>query len=352
MECKTFRERFSSFLEEELSPNEEKEIRDHLRGCPECQNELEGFKKTLCWLRSMEEVEVPEGFLSEIYKKMEEREKRGLLGKKFEWRGRSLLQPLKIPIQAVAMVAVVFLVLYLTKMVPVEKIYQRSLEEKATTQSEGKSEEGRLKEHKGDEGKVKEGIPESLRLKEVQPEIPLEDRKVNMGEGKRFDLKEKSKEEVSLTPETKIRPYPSAKKKDREMTDPLESKILAKAGDEESQTPLTESVSKEIALKITDRKKALSQLNEMIKKFGGEIVETQKDFLYASIPLATFLEFEAELKGWDSLKKEERALLSKEGVDQLRRPSVLEPKRLDEKKLPEPILTKDYIRIKIHLLQE
>ncbi len=309
MECKAVRERFSSFLEAELNPEEEREVKDHLHGCPKCQRELEGFEKMLRWLHSIEEVEIPEGFLPEIYKKVEEREKKGLFGKKFKWRGGGLFHSIKIPIQAVAMVAVVFLVLYLTKMIPGERYYQRSLEKTPTSQLERRTEDERLI---------------------------------------------KSIDEVPPAPETKKGAYQTAEKKDKAMSDstPLKSGVSARVKGEESKQSLALTVSKEIALKITDQKEALAQLNELIKKFGGELVEIQKDFLYASLPLATFLEFEEELKGWGSVKKEEKVLLSKENKVRLSSPSIPEPKGLDEKDLPETTPQKDRIYIKIHLVQE
>src|SRR5512147_978874 len=112
MNCEKARDRFSSLWEKELAPFEEKVLKEHLSSCLECRREFEQFEKTMGWLRSVGEAEVPEGFLSELYKKRNEKtgaiplEKPG--GKWFHF-------PLsfKLPAQAVAMVAVVFLVLYL-----------------------------------------------------------------------------------------------------------------------------------------------------------------------------------------------------------------------------------------------
>jgi hypothetical protein len=70
------------------------------------------------WLGSVEEVEVPEGFLPELYKKMEERKRRSAEVKKPELGWFHLPISFKLPVQAVAMVAIVFLVLYLTKTMP------------------------------------------------------------------------------------------------------------------------------------------------------------------------------------------------------------------------------------------
>ena len=73
MDCEKVRDRFSSLWEKELTPLEEKIVKEHLSSCPECRREFERFEKTMRWLHSVGEVEVPEGFLPDLHKKMEER---------------------------------------------------------------------------------------------------------------------------------------------------------------------------------------------------------------------------------------------------------------------------------------
>ena len=73
MDCEKVRDRFSSLWEKELAPLEEKKFKEHLSSCPKCQREFEQFEKTMRWLHSVGEVEVPEGFLPELYKKVEEK---------------------------------------------------------------------------------------------------------------------------------------------------------------------------------------------------------------------------------------------------------------------------------------
>jgi hypothetical protein len=121
MDCEQARDRFSSLWEKELSPFEEQIFKEHLSSCPKCQREFEQFGKTMRWLHSAGEVEVPEGFLPELYKKIEEKKKAIPVEKS---RGRWLHFPssFKLPVQAVAMAAVVFLVLYLTKMMPIDGV--------------------------------------------------------------------------------------------------------------------------------------------------------------------------------------------------------------------------------------
>jgi len=120
MECEKVREKFSSLLEKELNPLEEKKLREHLASCQACQKDFEQFEKTVNWLHSVKEEEVPTGFLTEIYQKMEDRKR---MGPRQAWVHR--LVRFKLPAQAVAMVAIVFFVLYLTKMMPLETPHEK-----------------------------------------------------------------------------------------------------------------------------------------------------------------------------------------------------------------------------------
>ena len=141
MECAAVRDRFSSLLEEELLPAEEKEVRDHLSSCPECQSDFRKFEKTIHWLHSVEEVDAPEGFLSEVQEKIEKRKQGEAPAKKTRGGLFSYPPRVKLPIQAVAMVAVLFLVLYVTKMMPVEMSPKKAIQSPQTSPSEEKKAE-------------------------------------------------------------------------------------------------------------------------------------------------------------------------------------------------------------------
>src|SRR4030042_5073842 len=120
MDCESVRDQFSSLLERELSPMEERIVSEHLASCLVCQKELEHFEKVIHWLHSTDQVEVPEGFLSEILEKREDRKRKAPMGETGRWRWFDKALSLKLPIQAMGMVVVLFLVIYITKMMPVE----------------------------------------------------------------------------------------------------------------------------------------------------------------------------------------------------------------------------------------
>ena len=136
MDCSNVRDRFSAFWEKELDPSEEREIRDHFSRCPECREDFVRFERTLRRLHSVDEVEVPEDFLSGVNEKLEARKKESLRGGTPRLKWLHALAPMKLPIQAVAMVAIVFLALYLSKMGQIES---PSLKEPVKAPGKGKS---------------------------------------------------------------------------------------------------------------------------------------------------------------------------------------------------------------------
>src|SRR5512135_103452 len=99
MDCERVRDRFSSLWEKELASPEEKNIREHLSSCAECRREFEQFEKTMQWLHSVEEVEVPDGFLPELHKKVEERKTKATLGGRPTGRWFKLPTSVKLPVQ-------------------------------------------------------------------------------------------------------------------------------------------------------------------------------------------------------------------------------------------------------------
>jgi hypothetical protein len=236
MECEKVRDRFSSLLEGELTPLEEKAVREHFASCSECTKDFKKFEKTVRWLHSVEEAKVPEGFLSETHKKLEERKRMGLKAGKIRPGWFNTLVQLKLPVQAVAMVAIVFLVLYLTKMMPVETPH--------------------LKDSGG-----------------IEAPLSMEQKKASLA----------------------------------------------------AKPP------QEIVLRISNPEKVLSQLHGLVKQFGGEIIKEEGHILLASLPVASFAEFEKEIGGLSSSKKTEQVVTQKKATEGFRPSPGVKRREVEEK---------------------
>lgn len=64
---------FSDFLEGELSTEETAQLREHLKGCPECQAELDDLRQTLSSLSGMRRVPPPPDFLGKVQQRIRRR---------------------------------------------------------------------------------------------------------------------------------------------------------------------------------------------------------------------------------------------------------------------------------------
>jgi len=295
MDCEEARDRFSSLWEKELIPSEENKVREHLSSCPGCQEEWGRFEKTMQWLHSAGEVEIPNGFLPELYKKMGERKSKATPTEKAKGGWVSLPQSLKLPVQAVAMVAIVFLVLYLTKMMPIER--GRLRESKPISSplfAEKKSEQVFAQKEVEKERRAVEFHPNTRRSEDVeQAKTPVPGKK-KLEEAYGPQMKAEapsSKTEVGTNPPIDSRavarlkvPSPEPKEIEKGLT--AKDKLVAA-----SKPP------REIVLRISNQERMISLVHELVREFGGEIVTSEGNMVLASLPTNSFSEFENELAG-------------------------------------------------------
>jgi anti-sigma factor RsiW len=345
MECEKVRDRFSSLLERELNPSEEKAVREHLASCSECQKDFEKFEKTIRLLHSIEEAEVPDGFLSQIYKRREAQKKMGLTAGKVRPGWVNTLVQLKLPVQAIAMVAIVFLVLYLTKMMPVETPHlMKEVEQEKAPQSEVK-EEARV-------------VPKETGREQGATKLPSE-----MSQEKKIDRMAASKVEEEAKSATAYIPKaeapsvetPQLKAAEKGKVPLSEPGKVAKVGVAERRAYFAAKPPQEIILRISDREKALSQLHKLIKQFGGEIVKEEGNILLASLPNASFPEFKKELAGVGSSKKADEMAPQKGTIEGKEAPIAANGREAEvkEKELPKPMTDQESrISFRILLVQE
>ena len=110
-----------------------------------------------------------------------------------------------------------------------------------------------------------------------------------------------------------------------------------------------------IVLRISDREKTLSQLHELLQKFGGKVVTTEGDIFLASLPVATFSEFEKELLGLGSPGKADKMMRQKNAMGRLDVPEGVKIGEFEVKgKEPASPDTErqDHLLVRILLIQE
>jgi len=355
MDCEMVRDRFSSLWEKELSSFEEKILKEHLSSCPECRREFEQFEKTMRWLHSVGEVEVPEGFLPELYKKREEK-KGAIPGEKS--RGRWFHFPLsfKLPVQAVAMVAIVFLVLYLTKMMPMEGGRLKETKQTSSPLSVQEKPEQVLAQKEG-ERKALETVTETPHSKDSgQAKPPVPGEKKREGTYAPEGRGESKKVEVP-PPKAEIMAYQQMESKGaarEKAPSPEPGKIKRELAVQEKSL-VASKPPQEIILRISDREKGIFQLHKLIKQFGGEMVTTEGDMFLASLPTGSFSEFEKELAGLSSSAKADQLIAKKHAAGSLRFEQGAKREEDDEKSKGSATLaadTESRTIVRIFLVQE
>jgi len=75
----------------------------------------------------------------------------------------------------------------------------------------------------------------------------------------------------------------------------------------ERGTSLAAKPPQEIILRVQDQEKAIAQLQGLVKEFGGEIARQEGYIVLASLPTASYPQFEKKLEGVASPKKAEPA---------------------------------------------
>jgi Putative zinc-finger len=353
MDCEKARDRFSSLWERELTPFEERVVKEHLSSCPECQREFDQFEKAMRWLHSVEEVEVPDEFLPELYKKMEERE-RIISAKKPRGGWFNLPLPFKLPVQAAAMVAVVFLVLYLTKMMPIGGYHPKETGQPSSPLSvEKKSEQVLAQKEMERVPRALETTPLAPRTKNVeQAEAPAPgEEKLKGAFSPQVEAKAKKAEIPSS--KTTAMGYRTVDSKEaaRARTSSSEPEEIGKGLISKEESAMAPKPPQEIVLKISDREKAILQVQELVKQFGGEMLTTKGNGFLASLPKNSFSDFKKELEGVSSTSKTDEGIMRKQNAGGLKALHGVEKEAVEGKSgEPAKPVTDEESRIVVRIL--
>jgi hypothetical protein len=357
MDCEEARDRFSSLWERELTPFEERVVKEHLSSCPECQREFDQFEKTMRWLHSVGEVEVPDEFLPELYKKKEERE-RTISAEKPRGGWFNFPLPFKLPVQAAAMVAVVFLVLYLTKMLPMGVYHPKETGQPSSPLSVGKKSEQVLAQKEMERvPRALETTPRAPRTKNVeQADAPAPGEEKLKGAYSPQVEAEAEKAEIPSSKKT-VKRYRTVDSKEaaRARTSSSEPEEIGKGLISKEESAMAPKPPQEIVLKISDRDKAISQLRELVKQFKGEIVTTEGNRFLASLPASSFSEFEKELVGVSSTGQTDKGMTRKHATGSLRARQEVKKEAMEGKSRETAKLATDEesrIVVRILLVQE
>jgi hypothetical protein len=352
MKCKEARDRFSSLMEEELLPEEEKELKGHLSSCSDCERNFQKFQETIHRLHSVEDLDPPEGFLAEIQEKLEERARTAPQVTQAAGRGFLFSPRVKLPLQAAAMVAVLFIVLYVTKIIPVPMSPKKAISPPRQSLSEGarpdsppssqiadlkgpeKSEVPLLQEKAADRPVVPRPAPAPAGARGSKPVDALKPPEEPALLAKRSDTEFKedikapeaaslekgraeshiagrtSKEEQTVPPAARetsqarekeitggvgagIPPAAEGGETSQRYAARQERRKAAAPGEAASSPPVPPV--REIVVRISDRGLFLKGLHDLVGNLGGDAAQTEENVVTASVPAASLPAFEKEL---------------------------------------------------------
>jgi len=350
MDCESVRDQFSSLLERELSPMEERIVREHLASCLVCQKELEHFEKVIHWLHSTDQVEVPEGFLSKILEKVKDRKIKDPMGKTGRWRWFDKAISLKLPFQAMGMVVVLVLVIYLTKMMPVETPQQKGIEQEkpALLKDQRVETESTKKEMK------KERFVEQPPISPPQPQsVELEKQSISEEKRAEVDLiREEAKgEEITAQPPPGA---PLQRETEKVRTPSFSQEKIGEGLVAKKEASPASRIPQEITLRISNREKIFSRFYALVEQFGGEIISAEGNIFLASLPIGSFSEFEKELKGLSSSGKPSEVISRKDDRAATSLTPTMRSKEIGKRyKETSPMTDKEsHIVVRIVLLEE
>ena len=91
MKCETIRNMMSSYIDKDLNDVEKAELEKHLAECEQCREEYENMLDILAMCSNLEELELPQGFRTELHQKLvEDKKKRNFFGSIFGSAGRKM----------------------------------------------------------------------------------------------------------------------------------------------------------------------------------------------------------------------------------------------------------------------
>jgi hypothetical protein len=256
------------------------------------------------------------------------------------------------------MVAIVFLVLYLTKMMPME-VY-RLKEAKQTPSSlsiEKKPEQVLTQKEVEKERRVLETPPEAPRPKDVDLAKAPVPREGKLEEAYVPQVEAEAKKTETPSPKAEIMAYQRIDSKEaaKAKAPSPEPGRIGKGLAAKEKSLVASKPPQEIILRISDREKVIPQLHELVKQFGGEMVTAEENMFLASLPTVSLSGFEKELAGLSASTQADKVVAKKQVTGSLRAASGVKREEVDEKsKEPAKLAADQESRtiVRILLIQE
>ncbi len=261
MNCHDIQQKLSAYIEGLLPPEEKVLIDKHLITCPNCNESLADLRKTIDYVKNLEDVEPPAWLTQKVITriKAEIEPKKGILQK--------LFSPLhiKLPLEAVAVIFIAFTALYIFKTIQPEVKLARAPSEKVTTLFPSEEREPFKKEAESKE--------------EVTPLSPPLENMSKKGVGTEQPITLKKPEAVDILEKVPQAPAPVVKQEEESPAtgtiakDESKTGVLSRAEKAKSLTEKKEAYS--LTIHVNDIKTAGKEVEKALIQVEGRITKTE-----------------------------------------------------------------------------
>ncbi|MEW6417709.1 MAG: zf-HC2 domain-containing protein [Nitrospirota bacterium] len=261
MDCGDIQEKLSAYIEGIISSEEKALIEEHLKSCQKCSESLADLRKTMEYVKDLEEIEPPAWLTQRVIARVrsEVKPKKGILQKMF--------YPLyiKIPLEAAAAILIAVTAVYIFKTIqPEVKLAKIPSEEIATqipSQEKGKT-------PPTDESK-KNIIPPSPPLEKGDKRGFEAEQTMPLKKPETMDKLAVPKAPVFVTKQEEIRSFAGALTKDEPSRETLSAAPKAKTLAERK----IENIS--LTVNVKDVETCSKEIEKTLMQCGGKVIKTE-----------------------------------------------------------------------------
>jgi hypothetical protein len=273
MDCGDIQERLSAYIEGIISSEEKTLIEGHLKSCQKCSESLADLRKTMEYVKNLEEIEPPAWLTQKVMARVrsEVKPKKGIFQK--------LFYPLyiKISLEAAAVILIAVTAIYIFKPIQTEVKLAKIPSEEMITQIPSQE---KWETSPTDESKDKV-IPPSPPLEkggkrgfEAEQTVPLKKPEI-------MDKLAVPKAPPLVTKQEEIRPFAGALAKDESSRETLSAAPEAKTLGERKREGIS------LIVNVKDVETDSKEIEKILMQCGGKVIKTEllenKNVLLAEI---------------------------------------------------------------------
>jgi hypothetical protein len=305
MDCHHIKDKLSAYLDDQLSSDEKVQVENHLNACKICSCSLEELRKTILLTRGLEDLEPPPWLARKVMDRVREEagQKKGIL--------RKLFYPLhiKLPLEAVATIAIAVTAFYVFKTIQPEIGLEKSPPGKEHAAYEDRF--AQAPAYKKDIV-VREEVQEQSEVMETReysfadmPEAPQSLDKEGLKKQKIVEGKTERSREPAVLAGEKRAPKPAYRALDMD----VKGRTKGIAPEEETAFVQEKKEKMPFTISVDDAGEGIRKIEEAVKNLDGRVIDKRsvekKHLIFITLNADKVMELREGLKLLGKLKEEE-----------------------------------------------